>query len=152
LAADDEEAQPSGRDFDDTASEASSAVSGMSAYQGSTTTGTSSVTGSSVRPASTVGGKRPHKRKQRKVFGTVAPVWLSVQDIADLTSECASQLLQVHNGMHLKSLFSAINSFRDSSANVQECHMTCECYAKRFHDDRTKAGASGRAVLRRSEP
>ncbi|KAA6419594.1 MAG: elongator complex 1-like [Trebouxia sp. A1-2] len=66
LAADDEEAQPSGRDFDDTASEASSAVSGMSAYQGSTTTGTSSVTGSSGRPASTVGGKRPHKRKQKK--------------------------------------------------------------------------------------
>ena len=67
LAADDEEAQPSGRDFDDTASEASSAVSGMSAYQGSTTTGTSSVTGSSSRPASTVGGKKPHKRKQKKV-------------------------------------------------------------------------------------
>ncbi|DBA88250.1 hypothetical protein WJX77_011440 [Trebouxia sp. C0004] len=66
LAADDEEAQPSGRDFDDTASEASSAVSGMSAYQGSTTTGTSSVTGSSGRPASTVGGKKPHKRKQKK--------------------------------------------------------------------------------------
>lgn len=67
LAADDDEAQPSGRDFDDTASEASSAVSGMSAYGGSTTTGASSVAGSSARPASTVGGKKPHKRKQKKV-------------------------------------------------------------------------------------
>ena len=68
LAAEEDEAQPSGRDFDDTASEASSAVSGMSAYGGSTTTaGTTSVTGSSGRPASTVGGKKPYKRKQRKV-------------------------------------------------------------------------------------
>ena len=67
LAADEDDAQPSGRDFDDTASEASSAVGGMSAYGGSTTTGASSVTGSSGRPASTVGGKKPHKRKQKKV-------------------------------------------------------------------------------------
>ena len=67
LAAEDDEAQPSGRDFDDTASEASSAVSGMSAYGGPSTTGASSVTGSSGRPASTVGGKKPYKRKQRKV-------------------------------------------------------------------------------------
>lgn len=67
LAAEQDEAQPAGRDFDDTASEASSAVSGMSAYGGSTTTGASSVTGSSGRPASTVGGKKPYKRKQRKV-------------------------------------------------------------------------------------
>lgn len=67
LAAEEDEAQPSGHDFDDTASEASSAVSGMSAYGGSTTTGATSVTGSSGRPASTVGGKKPYKRKQRKV-------------------------------------------------------------------------------------
>lgn len=67
MAAEEDEAQPSGRDFDDTASEASSAVSGMSAYGGSTATGASSVTGSSGRPASTVGGKKPYKRKQRKV-------------------------------------------------------------------------------------
>ncbi|KAL3149903.1 hypothetical protein ABBQ38_013268 [Trebouxia sp. C0009 RCD-2024] len=66
LAAEEDEAQPSGHDFDDTASEASSAVSGMSAYGGSTTTGATSVTGSSGRPASTVGGKKPYKRKQRK--------------------------------------------------------------------------------------
>ena len=39
----------------------------MSAYGGSTATGASSVTGSSGRPASTVGGKKPYKRKQRKV-------------------------------------------------------------------------------------
>ena len=55
----------------------------------------------------------------------------------------------MHNGMHLKYLFSVINFSQDSFANVQ---VTCECYAKSFHDDRTKAGASGRAVLRRSEP
>ena len=59
-----DEAQPSGQDFDDTASEASSAVSGMSAYGGSTVTAATSVTG---RPASTVGGKKPYKRKQKKV-------------------------------------------------------------------------------------
>ena len=67
LAAEEDDAQPSGRDFDDTASVASSAVSGMSAYGGSTTTGASSVTGSSGRPASTVGGKKPYKQKRRKV-------------------------------------------------------------------------------------
>lgn len=67
LAAEEDDTQPSGRDFDDTASEASSAVSGMSAYGGSTTTGASSLAGSSGRPSSTVGGKKPYKRKQRKV-------------------------------------------------------------------------------------
>ena len=65
LAAEEDEAQPSGRDFDDTASEASSAVSGMSAYGGSTTTGPSSVAGSTARSASTVGGKKPYKRKKK---------------------------------------------------------------------------------------
>jgi len=95
LAADDEEAQPSGRDFDDTASEASSAVSGMSAYQGSTTTGTSSVTGSSARPASTVGGKKPHKRKQKKVFWHCSSHLAVCPNIADLASQCISQLLQM---------------------------------------------------------
>ena len=67
VAAEEEEAQPSGRDFDDTASEASSAVSGMSAYGGSTATGASSVAGSSGRSASTVGGRKPYKRRQKKV-------------------------------------------------------------------------------------
>ena len=71
MAAEDDEAQPSGRDFDDTASEASSAVSGMSAYAGSTTTAATTAattaTGASTRPASTVGGKKPYKRKQKKV-------------------------------------------------------------------------------------
>lgn len=74
LAAEEDEAQPSGHDFDDTASEASSAVSGMSAYGGSTTTGATSVTGSSGRPASTIGGKKPYKRKQRKV-GRLHHTW-----------------------------------------------------------------------------
>ena len=66
LAGDDSEAQPLGQDFDDTASEASSAVSGMSAYGGSSIGGTS-VAPSSTRPASTLGGKKPHKRKQKRV-------------------------------------------------------------------------------------
>ena len=71
MAAEDNEAQPSGRDFDDTASEASSAVSGMSAYAGSTTTAATTATGASTRPASTVGGKKPYKRKQKKVTLTL---------------------------------------------------------------------------------
>lgn len=69
LAAEDDEAQPSGRDFDDTASEASSAVSGMSAYARSTTTAATMATGASTHPASTVGGKKPYKRKQKKDKG-----------------------------------------------------------------------------------
>lgn len=75
LAAEEDEPQPSGRDFDDSVSEASSAVSGMSAYGGSTTAGTS-VTSSTGQPVSTVGGKKPFKRKQKKVF------WLSYSVVA----------------------------------------------------------------------
>ena len=62
----------SGRDFDDTASEASSAVSGMSAYAGSTAAG-STTTASSRRATSTVGGKKPSKRKNKKVRHEVKP-------------------------------------------------------------------------------
>lgn len=65
LAAEDaaaaEEARP-----DDTWSEASSVVSGMSAYTSATgTQAGTSVTGSSGRPASTVGGRKPQKRRQK---------------------------------------------------------------------------------------
>lgn len=64
----------SGRDFDDTASEASSAVSGMSAYAGSTAAG-STTTASSRRATSTVGGKKPSKRKNKKVRHEATSDW-----------------------------------------------------------------------------
>ena len=52
------------RDVDE-ASEAGSMVSGMSAYTTASTATGSTVTGSG-RPASTVGGRKPHKQKNRQ--------------------------------------------------------------------------------------
>ena len=51
--------------MEDEASEAGSMVSGMSAYTTASTTAGSTVTGSG-RPASTVGGRKPHKQKNRQ--------------------------------------------------------------------------------------
>ena len=65
LAEADELAGPSPERDVDEASEAGSMVSGMSAYTTASTTAGSTVTGSG-RPASTVGGRKPHKQKNRQ--------------------------------------------------------------------------------------